>query len=184
MVALTDDRATCARLAAGDQSALSQLYGQYRRAVYARAYLEVESRPDAEEVLQDAFVLLWKKRRKINLVGGSVLPWLLASARYLGSNKRRHSARRSALPLEERPVGSLDPEQIVARRDLDELVREAVARLDPIDRAIVQLCLVDGLSYKEAAVRLRTTHAAVRNRLSRARFAVRADLSARMNEEA
>ena len=60
---MADDAELLRRAREGDTRALSALYGQYCRVVFARAFLETGSRADAEELMQDEFLLLWKKRR-------------------------------------------------------------------------------------------------------------------------
>lgn len=180
-----DDSALMGRLARGDTSALTELYERYSRVVYARAFSTVDSRADAEELMQDVFLLLWKKRKKVAIHGESALPWLLVSVRFLALNRKRHNHRRSTNSLSEREdiASGADPEKIVARREFIEAIEASIARLGPVDRAILQLCVVEGLTYKEAAMRLKTSHAVVRNRLGRARAAVRADAAAYLGEE-
>ncbi len=56
--------------------------------------------------------------------------------------------------------------------ELEQVVR-IVAALPQIDQDVFRLCVVEGLSYKQAAYQLRTSHSAVRNRLSRVRGALR-----------
>jgi RNA polymerase sigma factor (sigma-70 family) len=180
-----DDSALMGRLARGDTSALTVLYERYSRVVYARAFSAVDSRADAEELMQDVFLLLWKKRKRVTIHGESALPWLLVSVRFLALNRKRHNDRRSTYSLSERKDidGGADPARIVARSRFIEVIEASIAKLGPVDRAILQLCVVEGLTYKEAAVRLKTSHAVVRNRLGRARAAVRADASAYLGEE-
>ena len=180
-----DDSALLGQLALGDTSALAVLYERYRRPVYGRALIEVESRPDAEELLQDAFVLLWKKRKRLTIVGDSLLPWLLVSVRYLAQNRRRHLGRRRTTTLDERPEPSSDrnPEEVAARRELYDVVERSIRKLGGIDQEIFRLCVIEGLSYKQAAAKLETSHAVVRNRLGRARASVRADAAAYLTEE-
>ena len=172
-----DESTLLGELAEGGEGALAALFERHRRAVYAQAFMETGSRADAEEVLQDVFLLLWQKRRRIRLVGGSVLPWLLVTARNLARNRRRYQQRRSTVQLFEGLADQgEDPEAIVARGELARLLERALAGLDEIDRRIVQCCLVDGMSYREAAAQLQSTHATVRSRLSRARSSMRAQL--------
>lgn len=172
-----DDAALLAEIVAGSEAALAAIYARHRRPVYAQGFVETASRADAEEVLQDAFLLLWRKRRQIRLVGGSVLPWLLVTAKNLARNRRRYQARRAAAQLPDE-VGDhgADPALAVARGELSDAISSALDELDPLDRQIVHLCLVDGASYQEAADRLHATHASVRNRLSRARKSLRSQL--------
>jgi RNA polymerase sigma factor (sigma-70 family) len=180
-----DDSALMRRLVRGDTSALTALYERHRRVVYARAFSAVDSRADAEELMQDVFLLLWKKRRKVTIQGESALPWLLVSVRFLALNRRRHNHRRTTYSLSEREdiAGGADPARIIARRQFIEVIEASIAKLGPVDRAILQLCVVEGLTYEEAAARLKTSHAVVRNRLGRARAAVRADAAAYLGEE-
>ena len=108
-----DESTLLGELAEGGEGALAALFERHRRAVYAQAFMETGSRADAEEVLQDAFLLLWQKRRRIRLVGGSVLPWLLVTARNLARNRRRYQQRRSTAQLFEGPADQgEDPEAI------------------------------------------------------------------------
>ena len=175
----SDDRALVRELAAGGEAALASIYERYRRPVYAQAYAETRSRADAEEMLQDAFLTLWRKRRGIRLVGGSVLPWLLVTAKNLSRNRRRFQDRRAAVPLpEEVSDRESDPVRAAERRELARLLAASMERLDPVDRQVMHLCLVEGMSYSDAAVELRSTHAAVRNRLSRARRTARLRIEA------
>lgn len=183
---MADDRDLMRRLASDDATALTDFYNRYGRLVYARAFVEIASRADAEEVLQDAFLLLWQKRRKVIIVGESTLPWLLVTARYLASNRRRARDRARTVTSEGRAESSStthDPAVIVARSEFQELIDSSLARLPAIDREVFKLCAVDGLSYKEAARRIGTTHAVVRNRLSRTRSVLRADTEAYLGKE-
>ncbi|CAG7598606.1 RNA polymerase sigma factor [Leucobacter soli] len=179
----TDDATLLADIVAGSEVALAEIYARHRRAVYAQGYVETASRADAEEVLQDTFFTLWRKRRGVRIVGDSALPWLLVTAKNLARNRRRYQARRAASELpDELGDDRADPAQAVVRGELASTLAEALGGLEPIDRQIVHLCLVEGASYQEAADRLRSTHATVRNRLSRARKSVRVRLEAETEE--
>ena len=58
------------------------------------------------------------------------------------------------------------------------LIERAFARLPEVDAQVARLCLVEDLTYAQAAARLGLTESAVRNRLSRARVRLRRDLAA------
>ena len=166
-------------LVAGSEVALAAIYERHRRPVYAQGYAEVGTRVDAEEVLQDTFLTLWQKRRGIRLVDGSMLPWLLVTAKNHSRNRRRYQARRAASQLPDDPMDlQTDPACLAEQHELADVLAEALEALSPLDQQIVQLCLVEGLSYQHVAVHLRSTHATVRNRLSRARKLLRLRLEA------
>ena len=177
---MADDAELLRRAREGDTRALSALYEQYCRVVFARAFLETGSRADAEELMQDVFLLLWKKRRKIQFVGTSALPWLLVCTRHLSANRRRYNRRRATetLPTDLQTGAGFEPEARAVRAQLMASIDASVARLDPTDQEILRLCAVEGLTYREAAEALGISHGAVRNRLGRARAVLRADAAA------
>lgn len=176
-----DDTELLGRLGRGDADALATLHHEHAKPVYWAAYRVLRSYSDADEITQDAFVTLWRKRRSIVVYGASALPWLLTTAKYLALNRRRELTRKSQNEtglFEIDLAADADPSTSAAEAEETAALREAVSRLSSPDREIVILCLVHGLTYKEAAVRLRLTHAGVRNRLSRARIQLRSDLTA------
>lgn len=171
-----DDAVLLRRLCDGDDTALSELHERHVEAVYLVTRRLVDSASDAEEVTQDAFLLLWRKCRRVDLVGTSCLPWLLTTANYLARNVQRAARRRSqrvAAALSDDLASPRDVGAEAARNLELEQVGRIVATLPQIDQDVFRLCVVDGLSYKQAAYQLRTSHSAVRNRLSRVRGALK-----------
>ena len=61
------------------QAGFGEIVHRHSRPLYAVAYRWLEQPADAEEVVQDAFLLLWRKRGRVHLVGDSALPWLIGS---------------------------------------------------------------------------------------------------------
>lgn len=182
-----DDGDEFARLQHGDVRALEELFRRHRRVVYVAALGVLGSRADAEEILQDAFVTLWSKRRSIEIVGSSVAPWLITTARFLALNRLRAGHRRRLADLDELdalPSAANGPLGEAVRAELAADLAAAIAALDPIDRQIVDLCLAEGLAYKQAATALGVSHATVRNRLSRIRANLRVRLSDRKGSTA
>lgn len=161
---------------AEDRHAFGVLFDRYARVVFATAYAVTGSRQLAEEILSDSFVVLWRKRGEVVLTE-SALPYLMATARNLARNQRR--AARDDVEWNDfvgaSPAGSA--EQAAAIRDLNRQLEQVINQLEPLDREIVALCLVDGLSYEAAAARLGITHSTVRNRLSRSRTQLRRNLT-------
>jgi RNA polymerase sigma factor (sigma-70 family) len=169
-----------ARVQHGDRRAFQELFRRHQRAVYWAAFSVLRSRPDSEEALQDAFLTLWNKRLGVDLVGESVLPWLVTTARYVALNRRRAEIRRPRDSLDDRaeladPAPS--PESAAIADEARRHIQEIMAALPEVDRRILELCLLDDLSYGQAAHRLGITHATLRNRLSRLKVRLRAELT-------
>ncbi|GAA2933347.1 sigma-70 family RNA polymerase sigma factor [Microbacterium luteolum] len=156
----------------GDRGAFSALYARHSKAVYLYAWSMMRADSDAEDIVQEAFLIAWRRLRDIRIHESSALPWLLVTCRNLCRNATR--ARRSALPL----VEELLPGDRVRQERMEELswVRQAVDRLGGIDRRIIHLCLVEGYSYDEAAAHLGLSSAALAKRLQRARASIRVAL--------
>ena len=155
--------------------AFGEVVHRHGRPLYAVAYRFLESPADAEEVVQDAFLLLWRRRGRVHLVGDSALPWLIVTVKHLAQNRRRARLRRSRHEAE----AAYEPrfeDPADERGAVADLLRRAFDALPPLDAQVARLCLVEDVAYAEAAARLGLTEGAVRNRLSRARARLRKDL--------
>lgn len=156
----------------GERS-VGRLFDRHAAAVFRLAFALLRDADDAQDVVQETFVLAWRKRRSIVLVDGSALPWLLATARLVALATRRRAARRRTAAVPEEQLHQIPA---AANSDDDVAVREALAALPPADREVVTLVLVDGLSYAQAAAQLGLSPAATGKRLQRARARLRDDL--------
>jgi RNA polymerase sigma factor (sigma-70 family) len=170
------DAELLARTGSGAQAAFGEVVRRHSGPLYAVAYRRLESSADAEEIVQDAFVLLWRKRARVHLVGDSALPWLIVTVKHLAANRSRARMRRDVHEREAQVAAatSIDPD--TERGEAADLLRRAFAALPEKDAAVARLCLVEDVTYAEAAARLGMTEGAVRNRLSRARARLRRDL--------
>ena len=167
------DRVLLAAAGRAAEPAFKEVLRRHSGVVYAVAYRQVGTVADAEELVQDAFVLLWTKRARLRFVGESALPWLIVTVKHLAANRRRalqrrqrHEAGDAALAL-----------AAVEAPEVDDYLDRAFARLPELDALVARLCLVEDLSYAEAAVRSGLTESAVRNRLSRTRGRLRRELA-------
>jgi len=151
---------------------VAQQFDTHASAVFRLAYAELKDPQEAQDVLQDTFVVAWRKRQSIELIDHSALPWLLTTARYICLARKRTEVRRR--------TDTVPPERLldIAAGDPDDgLAVEAVlAGLESTEREVVELVLVEGLSYTEAAERLGLSISATGKRLQRARDRLRTQL--------
>lgn len=169
----TSDAALVARAAGGSEAAFRQLYRRHARPVYWIAHGLLHSPPDAEDVLQETFVVAWRKLPGLELAGDSLLPWLATICRFQAANRLRTLRRTAAAQLDEREPDTVDVEQQVIDGDLAERILRAVDGLTPLDQRIFRLCVGEGYAYQAAADELGVAHGVVRNRLSRIRARLR-----------
>lgn len=174
----TGDRELLARASAGDRAAFGELYDRHVRPVYWQAYAVVRDQREAEDVTQEVFITTWDKIRRITVVDDSVLPWLLVTARYTALNARRRSQKVSARSIQlsaDLPDDASVEDEVVAGQVRSE-IDKAVAALSPTDQRLYEMCVAGDHTYELAARELGVSHAAVRNRVSRLRTRLRADL--------
>jgi RNA polymerase sigma factor (sigma-70 family) len=183
---VADDVELLTRAQVGDRLAFADLYDRHVRPVYWQAYSVVHDAGEAEEVTQDVFVTAWRRIRTITPVEGSLLPWLLVTARYTALNAYRRASRRRndtldddvAEGTQQRPSAALDSpvEREIDAAQVRAEIDKAVAALTENDRRLYELCVEGDRTYQQAARELGVSHAVVRNRLHRLRTRLRADL--------
>lgn len=155
-----------------DVRSFEAFYDRYAPAVARFAWSVSPAADAAQDVLQETFLTAWDKRRSIRLVDGSALPWLLTTCRNHARNRARRERRwRELLELREESIAA-DPVDGDAATDL-RWALEVIARLPDGERAVTELCLLQGFSYREAAERLGVSETAVGKRLQRARTRLR-----------
>ncbi|MEO7121785.1 MAG: sigma-70 family RNA polymerase sigma factor [Lacisediminihabitans sp.] len=155
----------------GDVTAFAELYRRHARAVLRYAWGRLGREDEAEEVLQETFLVAWEKLEQVPIVDESLLPYLLATCRNHMSNRLRKRRRWNLLAL---------PDTLAAptrNEDLAWMMGE-LNKLSTIDRQLCQLCLGNGVSYRDAARIVDSTETAVGKRLQRARTRLRSALGA------
>ncbi len=171
------DAALVARAASGSEHAFRALYRAYVRPVYWLAHGLLHDTQDAEDVTQETFLVAWRKLPSLQLVGDSLLPWLVTVCRLQAANRmrrqRRHRTHEVHGALDETLPSTIDVEQQVVDAELVDRILAEVAGLGDLDREIFRLCAAEGYGYQAAADELGVAHGVVRNRLSRIRTRVR-----------
>jgi RNA polymerase sigma factor (sigma-70 family) len=171
-----DDAALVAQAANGSELAFRTLYRAYVRPVYWLAHGLLGNAADAEDVVQETFLVAWRKLPEFELAGESLLPWLATVCRFQAANRIRRQRRdrdHTAAAADETLPATVDVEEQVIGADLAERILHEVAGQSPLDRDIFRLCAAEGYAYQAAAEQLGVAHGVVRNRLSRIRTRLR-----------
>lgn len=167
----------------GDSAAFGLVWDRHRDRVFRHLLGAGAGASDAEELSAVVFLELWRRRRSIRFVDGSVLPWLLVTASNVARNTRRSRARYQAfLTRLPRPEPAIDTADLVLGRGgggrSDELV-QVMDSLGRTDRELLMLTAVEGFTIGEAGRVLGLSDAAAKMRLSRLRRRVRASIDTR-----
>jgi RNA polymerase sigma factor (sigma-70 family) len=145
------------------------LFTAYSSDVVAYCSWRADSASDAQDAVAEVFLTAWRRLDSVP-DGEAGRVWLYATARRVLANQRRSDRRRAA--LRERLVleeASAPPDTAEA-----ELVREALARLEPRDREVLLLAEWEGLSPAQIATVMGCLAVTARGRLHRARHRFRA----------
>ncbi|BDZ51445.1 hypothetical protein GCM10025867_36860 [Frondihabitans sucicola] len=171
-----DETALWGRAKANDGNAFSLLFDLHHGRVYRRAYGLVGNTHDAEDATASAFFELWRKRRNVNLVAGSVLPWLLVttinSCRNINRSAARYRRFLGSLPRDEQASLGTDVEDLETRQRL----AASLQRLSVVDGALFVLTALEDVPIWQAAETVGLKPATARVRLHRARVRLRDDL--------
>ena len=172
-----DEMRLVARIRAGDQQAMSELYDRYSKVVYAVALRVLQDAAGAEDVLQDVFLQLWRNPDAFDASRGSLAAWLAVIARHRSIDRLRK--RRPETDIEDCVIASgPDLRDETERALLIEKVRGALDGMSPEQRQAMELAFFQGLTHTEIAEKtgepLGTIKTRIRSGLQqlRAKFAV------------
>lgn len=165
---------------AGDGQAFGSLFDLHRDRVFRHALRLADTREDAEDVTAAAFLELWRRRRDVRLVGGSVLPWLLVTTTNVGLNMARGTRRYRRL-LARLPRETTAPDPAIGVEEgvlgMDPGLRASLRGLSEPDRHLVALVVLEDYSVADAAAFVGISETAAKSRLHRARAHLRTALS-------
>jgi RNA polymerase sigma factor (sigma-70 family) len=161
-----------ARVTAGDERALGELYDRYGGYVHGLARRVTGSPAIAADVTQEVFVHLWQRPDTFDPDRGTVRAWIGVIAHRRAVDRVRSETRRAQREqraLLQRPDPVVDVATTVTDtigdRDLSGKVRELVAALPPDQRQAIELAYFDGCTYREVAVRLGIAEGTAKSRL-------------------
>lgn len=161
------------RIRAGDVAAFEELYRRYWTRLYNFAFRYLRSAEDAEEVVQEVFFRIWRRREEWR-VGGKLDNYLYFAVRNAAFDRLQHSAvvmqweqrvRIDALAAENRAAASA--EEALYAGEFGAAVERALSELPPKRRAICVLRWIDGLTYAEIAARLDIAEKTVETQIGR-----------------
>jgi RNA polymerase sigma-70 factor (ECF subfamily) len=170
---LTHDPTIAVRLikqvANKDPDAFSQLYDRFSTLVFTLAMRMLKARSDAEDLLQEVFVQVWRQAENYSAERGSPEAWIVNIARSRAIDKIR-SIRR----LEKSFVLTGDPARAESGENVESSAAEsearltmnsAMANLPETQRKVLELAYFDGLTQTEIAERLAEPLGTIKTRM-------------------
>ena len=171
------------RVGAGDEHAFRELFGRYAAVAHALAFRLVRQAQVAEEIVQEAFLAVWRNPDRYDAARGSVRSWLMGTVhhRAVDAVRREQAQRRRAEQASGLGPGIVeDPvDDVLAAIDLPRerrLVRAALGELPDEQREVIQRMYFDGLSQSQIAERTGVPLGTVKSRTLLAMRRLRAHL--------
>jgi RNA polymerase sigma factor (sigma-70 family) len=150
--------AALARVAAGDRAALRLVYQDTSAKLFGVCLRILNDRSEAEDVLQDVYVTVWRKAAAFDPGRASPITWLVAIARNRAIDRLRSSAMsRRMEPIESADAVSDPSPAALERVELAQQHQRLAGCLEELEArqaAAIRTAFLDGATYEELAARM------------------------------
>jgi RNA polymerase sigma-70 factor (family 1) len=168
---------------AGNEAAFSQLYRLYSGRMYANVLKMVKDERISEDIVQEIFARIWQKRESLSFEQGFPA-YIYRMGQNLVIDFYRRLKRDRVLYAHFKGIATqhyTHIEETLQHRENQAFLQNALEALPAQQRRVYQLCKVEGLSYKEAALKLDISAHTVKEYLSKATQSVRSYLNDHMD---
>ena len=143
-----------------EPQAMADMYDRYGRVTYSLILRIVRNTGAAEDLVQETFLRVWNRVHAFDAKRGALGAWILAVARnraidYVRSVEGRMTQSASEFDELENPGAFADFEQNILNIDRVRLVRDALNKLNPNQREVIEMAYYEGLSQSEMAERMK-----------------------------
>jgi RNA polymerase sigma-70 factor (ECF subfamily) len=170
-------------VAAQDEAALGHLYDRYRVILFGVLVRILNNREEAEDVLQEVFLQVWRRAADFDPNRGRPFTWLVTLARSRGIDRLRSLASRervAAMSGTDEAAGDVsDAATDAIRSEQRGVVNDALSQLPEEQKRLLMLAYFDGLTQSEIAERLGAPLGTVKTRMRSGMMKLRELLSAR-----
>ena len=154
----------------GDVSAFEVVFDRHATAAFSLAYRMCGRRAAAEDIVQEAFLSLWRSTRAYDPARGSIRSWVLSVVhnRAIDALRRQGSKDRHDVPddgIAERLSAPDRTDAEAERRDDARRVRTALEELPPEQRRVIELAYFGGYTHTEIARMLDVPPGTVKGRM-------------------
>jgi RNA polymerase sigma-70 factor (ECF subfamily) len=180
-----DDAPLVAAVAAGNREAFASLYDLYAPRVYGMALRVLGRDADAEAVVSDVFLSLWKDPKGFDPSRGPFRTYVLLLARSRSIDRLRAGATRAerteaaateSLPGMTERQHTDRPDALLVERENKDLIRSAVGRLGAKQRTPLEMAYFQGLTHAEIAEQLGEPLGTIKTRIRTALQTLRSAL--------
>lgn len=169
---LPTDEQLISAICKGEESAIEVLYERYHRYAYALAYRILHDPLASEDIVQDAFLSIWRKASSYQAQNGSVQSWIQAIVRHRAIDKIRASAHRDYqwTPLQadnEQDPPSEEPDvwEQAWQSEQYRIIHEVMEQIPVEQRMVIELAYFGGLTHAEISEQYQIPLGTVKGRM-------------------
>lgn len=165
-------------VARGDRAAFEELYRLTSARLLGVCLRILPARAEAEDVLQEAYLTVWRRAASFEPARGGAMTWLIALTRNRAIDRlRARTATRegAAEPAIVESVADPAPlaSELIETAQAQGRLAECLHQLDSGDEGLIRTAFFEGLSYAGLAERIATPLGTVKSRIRRALLKLR-----------
>ena len=178
-----NDLSLMQRIAARDAGALAELYDRHSRLLFGLILRIVRDRSEAEDILQEAFIRVWRRAEIYDGRTGGPLPWIVRVARNCAIDRLRARRARAAVNAPAIDLAAVEvaapttgiptPEAAVLEAERRERLTDALAGLPAEQRRLIEAAFFEGYTHSELAQRYGLPLGTVKTRIRAGMLAMR-----------
>jgi RNA polymerase sigma-70 factor (ECF subfamily) len=183
--AQTEDVKLLRAIARGDEEAIAALYDRYRLILFGLILRILHSQPEAEDVLQEVFLQVWRRASDFDEKRGRPFTWLVTLARSRAIDRLRSLGSRDRTAIEAARAATdniVDAADDAVKSEQGEIVRSALKELPEEQRRALFLAYFEGLTQSEIARRLNSPLGTVKTRMRSGMIRLRELLGERVKD--
>ena len=174
------------RIASGDQSAVPECISRYGGLIWTLARRRLASREDAEDVVQEVFVDLWRSADRFDPQVAEEITFVAMIARRRVIDRLRRGAKRHTASIDEagatpvpEPAGDAAVGRLLELGEEARLADEHLAQLKPEEQQVLRLSIYDSLTHTAIAEHTGLPLGTVKSHIRRGLDSLRRTLSGR-----
>jgi RNA polymerase sigma-70 factor (ECF subfamily) len=154
----------------GEMRAFELVFDRHSGAAFSLAYRMCGRQAMAEDIVQEAFMSLWRSGARYDASRGSVRTWVLSVVRNRAIDLFRREGARGGRELAEEDAAERMPapeltDTEVERRDEARQIRKALGKLPPDQRQVIELSFFGGFTHSQIASMLELPSGTVKGRM-------------------
>jgi RNA polymerase sigma-70 factor (ECF subfamily) len=164
------------RVATGDRGALHDVYRRTSAKLFGVCLRIFDNREEAEDVLQDVFLMIWQKAAQFDPNRASPITWLVTMTRNRAIDRLRARGGRVMTPIDaiEDPADDrADALACLIEQEGDRTIVDCIDTLNAGDQQLIRAAFYEGSTYADLAARGTKPLGTIKSRIRRALLRLR-----------